>query len=78
MEFEWDSEPKKFEWKAGDFVYIPPYCAHQHFANPGNEARFLDGEVYLGMMLDSVKARDLLREDGVIFISIDEKEGDIQ
>ena len=28
----------------------------------GNEARFLDGEVYLGMMLDSVKARDLLRD----------------
>jgi hypothetical protein len=28
----------------------------------GTEARFLDGEVYLGMMLDSVKARDLLRD----------------
>lgn len=28
----------------------------------GNEARFLDGQMYLGMMLDSVKARDLLRD----------------
>ena len=31
-EFEWDwqTEPKKFAWKAGDFVYIPPYAIHQH------------------------------------------------
>lgn len=36
MEFEWESEPKKFEWRTGDFVYIPPYCAHKHFsAGPG-------------------------------------------
>lgn len=27
----WSEEPKKFEWKEGDFVYIPPYSAHQHF-----------------------------------------------
>lgn len=24
-------EPKRFEWKAGDVVYIPPATAHQHF-----------------------------------------------
>ena len=42
MEFEWEAEPRKFEWKAGDFVYIPPYCAHQHFnADPNNEARII-------------------------------------
>lgn len=42
MEFEWDDEPKKFEWKQGDFVYIPPYCAHQHFnADPEKEARII-------------------------------------
>lgn len=42
MEFEWDSEPKKFEWKAGDFIYIPPYCIHQHLnADPKNEARII-------------------------------------
>ena len=42
MEFEWESEPRKFEWKAGDFVYIPPYCAHQHFnADPSVEARII-------------------------------------
>ena len=42
MEFDWESEPKKFEWKAGDFVYIPPYCAHKHVnADPVNEARII-------------------------------------
>ena len=42
MEFEWETEPKKFEWTAGDFIYIPPYCAHQHFnSDPKNEARII-------------------------------------
>ena len=41
FEWDWETEPKRFDWKPGDFVYIPPYCAHQHFANPGNDARFL-------------------------------------
>ena len=27
----WEQEPKKYEWKRGDFVYIPPYVAHKHF-----------------------------------------------
>jgi quercetin dioxygenase-like cupin family protein len=42
MEFEWATEPQKFEWKMGDFVYIPPYCAHKHFnSDPKNEARII-------------------------------------
>lgn len=42
MEFEWETEPKKFEWKTGDFIYIPPYCAHKHVnADPANEARII-------------------------------------
>lgn len=41
-EWSWDEEPKKFEWSQGDFVYIPPYCAHKHFnADPANEARIV-------------------------------------
>jgi len=27
--WEWDTTPKKFEWGPGDFIYIPPYCAHK-------------------------------------------------
>jgi len=42
MEFSWDETPKRFEWEQGDFVYIPPYCAHQHFnSDDGNEARIV-------------------------------------
>ncbi len=42
MDFEWETEPKKFEWTTGDFVYIPPYCAHQHFnSDPKSEARLV-------------------------------------
>lgn len=39
MEFTWESEPKKFEWSQGDFIYIPPYCIHQRFATGDIEAR---------------------------------------
>ena len=38
----WAEEPKKFEWKRGDFVYIPPYVMHKHFnASPDNPARII-------------------------------------
>jgi quercetin dioxygenase-like cupin family protein len=41
IEFEWETEPKKFEWTVGDFVYIPPYCEHQHFSVGSSEARIV-------------------------------------
>lgn len=35
-------EGVKYEWKSGDYVYIPPMTAHQHFnASKDKEARFL-------------------------------------
>jgi uncharacterized RmlC-like cupin family protein len=38
--WEWATTPKKFEWGPGDFIYIPPYCAHKRFnTDPDNEAR---------------------------------------
>ena len=30
--WEWAAEPRKFEWKKGDYVYVPPYTNHQSFA----------------------------------------------
>lgn len=40
--WEWADEPKKFEWKQGDFVYVPPYVMHKHFnADPDNPARII-------------------------------------
>ena len=37
--WEWSTTPKKFEWGPGDFVYIPPYCAHKRFNTSDVEAR---------------------------------------
>ncbi len=40
--WDWEAEPKRFEWEEGDFVYIPPYTMHQHFnADPAQPARFI-------------------------------------
>lgn len=40
--WDWEKEPKKFEWEEGDFVYIPPYSIHQHFnLDPGKPARII-------------------------------------
>ena len=42
FEWAWEAEPKKFEWKEGDFVYIPPYVMHQHFnGDAKSEARII-------------------------------------
>jgi len=33
---------KKFEWEAGDLIYIPPNTVHQHFnADPSRPARLI-------------------------------------
>jgi len=40
--WDWEKEPKRFDWEEGDFVYIPPYTTHQHFnADSGKPARFI-------------------------------------
>lgn len=37
--WEWDTTPKKVAWGPGDFIYIPPYCAHKRFNSSDIEAR---------------------------------------
>jgi gentisate 1,2-dioxygenase len=39
FKWEWAEVPKKFEWKQGDYIYIPPLTTHQHFATA--EARLI-------------------------------------
>jgi gentisate 1,2-dioxygenase len=34
-------EGQRFEWRAGDAVYVPPWCWHQHVADPPGKARYL-------------------------------------
>ena len=39
--WDWEKEPKKLEWKRGDFIYIPPYSMHQHFSTGKEEAQLV-------------------------------------
>ncbi len=42
FEWDWEKEPRTFEWKQGDLVYVPPYAVHQHVnASPDREARII-------------------------------------
>ena len=34
FDWQWEKNPRRFEWKQGDFIYVPPYSEHQHFAGP--------------------------------------------
>jgi len=31
--WDWEKEPKRFAWSRGDFIYVPPFTIHQHFAD---------------------------------------------
>jgi gentisate 1,2-dioxygenase len=45
--FAWKAldETKRFEWEAGDVIYIPPNTIHQHFnADPEKPARFISSQ----------------------------------
>jgi len=45
--FAWKpvEETKRFEWEAGDVIYIPPNTIHQHFnADPDKPARFISSQ----------------------------------
>jgi quercetin dioxygenase-like cupin family protein len=45
--FSWKpvEETKRFEWEAGDVIYIPPNTIHQHFnADPDKPARFISSQ----------------------------------
>lgn len=42
FQWDWETEPKRFEWTRGDFIYLPPFTTHQHFnARPTDEARLI-------------------------------------
>lgn len=44
-EWAWQEQPRRVEWRAGDYVWIPPYAIHQHFADEGGRARFVSTTV---------------------------------
>jgi gentisate 1,2-dioxygenase len=41
-DWDWEAEPKRYEWQRGDFIYVPPFSIHQHFnARADGEARLI-------------------------------------
>ncbi|MGH7090425.1 MAG: hypothetical protein ACREFQ_16130 [Stellaceae bacterium] len=41
-DWDWEAEPKRFEWQRGDFIYVPPFSIHQHFnRSDAGEARLV-------------------------------------
>ncbi|ADO71012.1 cupin domain-containing protein [Stigmatella aurantiaca] len=34
-------EGKRFDWEAGDSLYTPPWCWHQHFALEGHAVQYI-------------------------------------
>jgi gentisate 1,2-dioxygenase len=41
FDWQWAEAPRRYEWTRGDYVYIPPFTLHQHFANAGQECRII-------------------------------------
>lgn len=41
FEWKWTEESRKYEWTRGDFIYVPPYTIHQHFASSEGAARLI-------------------------------------
>jgi len=39
--WEWDTTPKRYDWGPGDYIYIPPYCAHKRCNAGDGEARVI-------------------------------------
>jgi len=50
--WEWAEEPKKFEWKRGDYVYIPPFTNHQHFATEESRIIVMSNRIIKDMGFD--------------------------
>ena len=50
--WEWAAEPRKFEWKQGDYVYVPPYTNHQSFATSDARVIVMSNRIIKDMGFD--------------------------
>ena len=50
--WEWDTEPKKFTWKQGDYIYVPPYTNHQSFATKDSRVIVMSNRIIKDMGFD--------------------------
>jgi gentisate 1,2-dioxygenase len=52
FKWEWAEVPKKFEWKEGDYIYIPPFTTHQHFATAETRLIMMSNRIVKEMGFD--------------------------
>ena len=50
--WEWAAEPKKFEWKQGDYIYVPPFTNHQSFATEESRIIVMSNRIIKDMGFD--------------------------
>jgi len=56
--WEVEKEPKRYEWEAGDVIFVPVNTVHQHFnSDPEKPARLLSGtnRIYKDMGFDDLE-----------------------
>jgi gentisate 1,2-dioxygenase len=53
-------EGVRYDWRAGDAFYTPPWCWHQHFALPSSHVRYLTAT---NMPLLQSQGQTVLREE---------------
>lgn len=53
-------EGERYDWRAGDAFYTPPWCWHQHVAAPGSHVRYLTAT---NMPLLQAMGQTVLREE---------------
>jgi gentisate 1,2-dioxygenase len=52
FKWEWADEPKTFQWKRGDYIYIPPFTMHQHVAVEESRIIFMSNRIVKEMGFD--------------------------
>ena len=50
--WEWEPEAKKYEWKQGDYIYVPPYTNHQSFGTKGSRVIVMSNPLIKDMGFD--------------------------
>jgi cupin superfamily acireductone dioxygenase involved in methionine salvage len=50
--WQWEEEPKKVEWKQGDYIYVPPYTNHQNFATKESRIIVMSNRIIKDMGFD--------------------------
>jgi quercetin dioxygenase-like cupin family protein len=50
--WDWEKEPRRFAWSRGDFIYVPPFTIHQHFADSSARLIVISNRIVKAMGYD--------------------------